>query len=32
LEKAATYVFQMKKKAVYMDALGGEVTRVVEEA
>jgi hypothetical protein len=32
LEKAATYVFQMKKKTVYMDALGGEVTRVVEEA
>jgi len=32
MEKAATYVFQMKKKTVYMDALGGEVTRVVEEA
>jgi hypothetical protein len=32
LEKAATYVFQMKKKTVYMDALGGEVTRVVEGA
>jgi hypothetical protein len=31
LEKAATYVFQMKKKTVYMDALGGEVTRVVED-
>jgi hypothetical protein len=31
-EKAATYVFQMKKKTIYMDALGGEVTRVVEEA
>jgi hypothetical protein len=28
-EKAATYVFQMDKKTVYMDALGGEVTRVV---
>lgn len=29
-EKGATYVFQMEKKAVYLDALGGEVTRVVE--
>lgn len=30
-EERPTYVFQMGKKAVYLDALGGEVTRVVEE-
>lgn len=31
-EERATYVFQMGKKAVYLDALSGEVTRVVEES
>jgi hypothetical protein len=30
LEKGACYVFQMGKKAVYMDAYSGEVIRVVE--
>lgn len=30
-EERPTYVFQMGKKAVYLDAVGGEVTRVVEE-
>lgn len=29
-EKGATYVFQMDKKAVYIDAYSGEVIRVVE--
>ncbi len=29
-EKGATYVFQMGKKAVYIDAYSGEVIRVVE--
>ena len=29
-EKGATYVFQMGKRAVYLEAHGGEVTRVVE--
>jgi hypothetical protein len=29
-EKGASYVFQMDKKAVYMDAYSGEVIRVVE--
>lgn len=29
-EKSAYYIFQMDKKAVYIDAYSGEVTRVVE--
>ncbi len=31
-EKGATYVFQMDKRAVYLDAMGGEVMRAVEES
>lgn len=31
VEKAATYVFQTETRTIYLDALGGEVTRVVEE-
>lgn len=31
VEKAATYVFETGKRTIYLDALGGEVTRVVEE-
>jgi hypothetical protein len=31
-EKEASYVFQMKKKTVYIDALTGEIIRVVEES
>jgi len=30
-EKEATYVFQMERRTVYLDAKSGEVTRVVEE-
>jgi|WetSurMetagenome_2_1015567.scaffolds.fasta_scaffold827655_1 hypothetical protein len=30
-EKSATYIFQTKTRTIYLDALGGEVTRVVEE-
>lgn len=32
MEKEASYVFQMEKKTVYIDALTGKITRVVEEA
>lgn len=31
-EKEASYIFQMEKKTVYIDALTGKVTRVVEGA
>lgn len=30
-EKAASYVFQTETRTIYLDALGGEITRVVEE-
>ncbi|RQW80974.1 MAG: hypothetical protein EHM14_02710 [Methanothrix sp.] len=30
-EKAASYVFQTETRTIYLDALGGEVIRVVEE-